>query len=203
MCTGGEWCGKRLGKELAQADLLCTNLSALDPAFLKTALLLCCCLALVCKSMTFLQNHRGRRFTAQWITSGFMCNGTLIDIKEPYSTMQLHEMLNILIFYIVFFFNAILQYNAFLSVPVKVFTCRVKLWQKMVCRFGFPETVWPLSSKRKPTLHDVRLSIICESTLLLKIEVSMIFFFYYYLLLFWNKVSCAHQGSIYWKSFSH
>lgn len=38
-----------------------------------------------------------------------MCNGTLIDIKEPYSTMQLHEMLNILIFYIVFFFNAILQ----------------------------------------------------------------------------------------------
>lgn len=102
-----------------------------------------------------------------------------------------------------FFFYAILQYNAFLSVPVKVFTCRVKLWQKMVCRFGFPETVWPLSSKRKPTLHDVRLSIICESTLLLKIEVSMIFFFYYYLLLFWNKVSCAHQGSIYWKSFSH
>jgi len=25
MCTGGEWCGKRLGKELAQTDLLCTK----------------------------------------------------------------------------------------------------------------------------------------------------------------------------------
>lgn len=76
-------------------------------------------------------------------------------------------MLNILIFFYMLC-NAIL--------PVKVFTCRVKLWQKMVCRFDFAETVCPLFIKRNQP-YMIKYNQY-KYTTVQKFEFSMGFFFF-------------------------